>query len=130
MQLSSPGKQRFKARAGKLFATRMMRETETCAAPRDGRVFVKIHGTEGASCALCIPQLEIDMPESDQKLSRRKVVAGVGTAGALAAVAAAVPMSRSEAPSVAAARSTAERGEESGYRLTDHVKNYYRTARV
>jgi orotate phosphoribosyltransferase len=71
------------------------------------------------------------MPESDQKLSRRKVVAGVGTAGALAAVAVAVPMSRSgETPSVAAAASTAERGEESGYRLTDHVKNYYRTARV
>lgn len=69
------------------------------------------------------------MPDSDQKLSRRKVFAGAGAAGALAAAAVAVPMVRREAPQVADAGSPDAR-QESGYRLSEHIKNYYRTARV
>lgn len=69
------------------------------------------------------------MSESDQKLSRRKALAGVGTAGALAAVAAAVPLVRRE-EQPAAETAASERRAETGYRLTEHVKNYYRTARV
>lgn len=64
----------------------------------------------------------------DNKMSRRKVFAGVGTAGALAAVASAVPMLRSE-PQLAAAKPPAAK-EGDGYQVTEHVKQYYQTARA
>lgn len=64
----------------------------------------------------------------DNKLSRRTVFAGVGTAGALAAVAAAVPLVKCEATSVAVADAS-ERRQGEGYQVTDHVKQYYQTAR-
>jgi hypothetical protein len=59
-------------------------------------------------------------------LSRRTLFAGAGTAGAVAAAAALLPGTQAD-PSVAAAGS-ADPGE--GYRLTEHVKRYYQTARV
>lgn len=64
----------------------------------------------------------------DNKLSRRTVFAGVGTAGALAAVAAAVPLVKREATTVAAVDAS-ERRQGDGYQVTDHVKQYYQTAR-
>lgn len=61
-------------------------------------------------------------------LSRRRVFAGAGTAGALAAAAAALPLSPvpdSKPAPVADAQDSA-----AGYRLTEHVRRYYRTAKV
>lgn len=65
---------------------------------------------------------------ANTKLSRRKVFAGVGTAGALAAVAAAVPLVKPVPEVVAADAQTRKQGD--GYQLTDHVKQYYQTARA
>jgi hypothetical protein len=59
--------------------------------------------------------------------SRRTLFAGAGAVGALAAAAAALPGTRVEATASASA-GTAEAGN--GYRLTEHVKRYYQTARV
>ncbi len=68
------------------------------------------------------------MSKAQPKLSRRVVFAGVGTAGALAAVAAMLPKAQPEAAKVAAApRSGADKG---GYQETAHVLQYYQTARV
>jgi len=61
-------------------------------------------------------------------ISRRTVFAGVGAASALAAVAAVLPSTpKAVAPVVAA---LPELNEAGGYQLTDHVKQYYATARV
>lgn len=77
-----------------------------------------------------IPKLETAMTErADNKLSRRKVFAGVGTAGALAAVAAAVPLIKPDSQAVAVADQQSRR-QGDGYQVTDHVKQYYQTARV
>ena len=64
----------------------------------------------------------------DTKISRRKVFAGVGTVGALAAVAAAVPLLKAE-PEIVAAKSATARGGD-GYQATEHVQQYYQTARA
>jgi hypothetical protein len=65
---------------------------------------------------------------STPSLSRRKVFAGVGTAGALAAVAAVVPSAKPpEATQPSTAEADSQRG---GYQLTEHVKRYYQTAKV
>jgi cysteine synthase len=66
------------------------------------------------------------------ELSRRRVFAGVGTAGALAAVAAVLPIARPAAPAVAAAVPSPTPGddEQGRYKLTQHVQRYYRTAQV
>ena len=60
-------------------------------------------------------------------LSRRHLFAGAGTAGALAAAAAVLPLQREAAPLVAA-KSAPEAG--GGYQLTAHVQRYYQTAKV
>ena len=68
------------------------------------------------------------MSKAQPKLSRRVVFAGVGTAGALAAVAAMLPKAQPDpAKGAAAARSDADKG---GYQETAHVLQYYQTARV
>lgn len=61
-------------------------------------------------------------------LSRRRVFAGVGTAGALAAVAAVLP----SAPTVPQAALDAKPAPEGGggYRVSEHVLRYYQTAKV
>ena len=69
------------------------------------------------------------MSDRQQKLSRRHVVAGVGTAGALAAAAAVLPVGRQVAEGVAGVSPTASPGAQ-GYRETAHVLHYYQTARV
>ena len=68
------------------------------------------------------------MNDRQQKLSRRKMVAGVGTVGALTAAAALLPTSK-PAPSEAA-KTLPTSAEASGYRETDHVLHYYRTTLV
>lgn len=60
-------------------------------------------------------------------LSRRRLFAGAGTVGALAAAATVLPL-KPEAPPVAAAPPKID--PEAGYQLTEHVQHYYRTARV
>ena len=61
-------------------------------------------------------------------LTRRRVYAGAGTAGALAAAAAVLPLTKAAAPAVAALPS--DKAETGGYQLTEHVLRYYQTARV
>jgi hypothetical protein len=61
-------------------------------------------------------------------MSRRTIFAGAGAAGALAAAAVVLPVApKVAAPATAALPEPTDRG---GYQLTDHVKQYYATARV
>ena len=67
-------------------------------------------------------------PKSD-RLSRRRLFAGAGTAGALAAVAVALPALKPAQDAVATSPQAApDKG--GGYRVTQHVLDYYRTTRV
>jgi hypothetical protein len=59
-------------------------------------------------------------------LGRRAVFAGAGAAGALAAAASLLPDARDAAP---VASADAKPDTAGGYRLTDHVKQYYASAR-
>lgn len=69
------------------------------------------------------------MPSSPSKLSRRTLFAGAGTAGALAAAVSVLPGVKSvpEAALPAAAPKPVRGG---GYALSEHVKQYYKTAHV
>ena len=64
------------------------------------------------------------------RLSRRRLFAGAGTAGALAAVAVALPaLKPAEDAAVATSPKPApDRG--GGYRVTQHVLDYYQTTRI
>lgn len=62
-------------------------------------------------------------------VSRRRLFAGAGTAGALAAAASLLP-AQPEAVAEAAAGPRAAPEKGGGYQLSDHVKQYYRTAKV
>jgi len=67
------------------------------------------------------------MNDSQSKLSRRRVFAGAGTVGALAAAAAVLPVTRQdEARGDAAPKAEGS----SGYRLTEHILRYYQTTKV
>ena len=69
------------------------------------------------------------MSPTKSPLSRRRLFAGAGTAGALAAVATVLPLQREAAPlAEAASKPAPESG--GGYQLTAHVKQYYQTAKV
>jgi hypothetical protein len=87
-----------------------------------------MHGIAHA-IPVAVAELETAMTKLDSKLSRRKVFAGAGAVGALAAVATAVPLVKSEQPQSKPAASAPDR-HAGGYQLTEHVKQYYRTARV
>jgi len=58
--------------------------------------------------------------------TRRKFLAALGIGGA--AVAAAVIAPQSGQPEQASGKTAATQGK--GYQLTEHVRNYYRTAKV
>jgi|SoiMethySBSTD1v2_1073268.scaffolds.fasta_scaffold1148662_1 hypothetical protein len=62
-------------------------------------------------------------------LSRRRVFAGAGTLGALAAAATVLPGVTKPDPAAAPGEPTAE-PPQTGYRLTEHIERYYRTTRV
>ncbi len=67
------------------------------------------------------------MSESQRPLiDRRRVFAGVGTAGAVAAVATVLPAIKPSEPEVVAKTIDAS----GGYQLTEHVKRYYETTRI
>lgn len=69
------------------------------------------------------------MDQAQPKLSRRHLFAGAGTAGALAAVAAALPLARPE-PEVQALAVKPPPEQGGGYQVTQHVLRYYQTTRV
>jgi hypothetical protein len=60
------------------------------------------------------------------RLSRRHFLLGVGAGGA-AAAAAIVSQTKSTGPDESKTRQSQS---QSGYRVTEHVQNYYRTARI
>ena len=64
---------------------------------------------------------------STRILNRRTVFAGAGAAGALAAAAAVLPGAPAASPATVARAKPG--GQDGGYRLTDHVKQYYAKAR-
>jgi hypothetical protein len=69
------------------------------------------------------------MSQAKQKLARRTLFAGVGTAGALAAVATVLPRVAPVGDPVAEPQAAPpEKG--GGYRLTEHVQRYYKTTRL
>lgn len=67
-------------------------------------------------------------PQDKPAVSRRTALAGAGVAGAAAAAAALMPRT----PATPAAPAAVAQAEDSaaGYRESDHVLHYYRTARV
>jgi hypothetical protein len=68
-----------------------------------------------------------DSKSSD--LSRRRLFAGAGTAGALAAAAVALPTLKStDRTTAVAAKPAPDKG--GGYQVTQHVLDYYQTTRV
>jgi hypothetical protein len=69
------------------------------------------------------------MNQAPRSLSRRTLFAGAGTAGALAAVASltGTPTALPQTPTVELPPPPEKGG---GYSLSEHVKHYYRTARV
>ena len=69
----------------------------------------------------------MSQPKSPE-ISRRIMFAGVGTAGALAAAAVAIPLARTSTNGAAPAAKVDEKGD--GYQVTAHVLQYYQTARV
>ena len=70
------------------------------------------------------------MAETNQRLDRRTMLAGAGAVGALAAAAVALPGASAPADSVTSAEAKVPPDTSAGYRLTEHVKHYYRTARI
>ena len=68
-------------------------------------------------------------PKSD-RLSRRRLFAGAGTAGALAAVAVALPALKPTDDAAVKASAKPAPGRGGGYQVTQHVLDYYRTTRV
>ena len=74
------------------------------------------------------PDQSSDLPESAPQPKRRGLLLGAGAAIAGGAVA--VVASRSGALPDAAAGQQARADDAGGYRLTDHVRRYYETART
>jgi hypothetical protein len=69
------------------------------------------------------------MGSSSTKLSRRSIFAGAGAAAGVAAVATLVPSTPKDSPGAdTAQRPAPSRG--GGYRLSEHVKQYYKTTRI
>jgi cysteine synthase len=70
----------------------------------------------------------MNTPDPSSALSRRRLFAGAGTVGALAAVAAVLPAAPQVQP--VAATPQPEPEAKDGYQETAHVLRYYQTARV
>lgn len=66
---------------------------------------------------------------TESPVSRRRLFAGAGTAGALAAVASVLPAQREAAVATATTPKPAPEAG-GGYQLTAHVQRYYQTAKV
>ena len=70
------------------------------------------------------------MGERKNTLDRRTMLAGAGAAGALAVAAVALPGAPTPAASANSGKAQVPPDTSAGYRLTEHVKHYYRTARI
>jgi hypothetical protein len=70
------------------------------------------------------------MRERKPTIDRRTALAGAGTAGALATAAALLPTGQTSAPTESVARTEPAGEGASGYRLTEHIKRYYASARI
>ncbi len=70
------------------------------------------------------------LPPPSAEVSRRRLFAGAGAAGALVAVAATLPKTEVSAVATPSPQPDAASTADQGYRVTEHVKRYYRTARV
>jgi hypothetical protein len=68
------------------------------------------------------------MNQPKSKLSRRQLLAGAGTVGAVAAAANLLPGAVQESAPAPQDKQAPARG--GGYQLTAHVKKYYKTALV
>jgi hypothetical protein len=68
------------------------------------------------------------MSDGKQTNVRRTVLVGAGGVGALAAAASLLPQAVQTPP--VASSATPEGTTSAGYRLTEHVKRYYQTARI
>ena len=68
------------------------------------------------------------MSQPKGKLSRRTLFAGAGTAGAVAAAATLLPATLPKPASVPEIETPPPNG--GGYRLTDHVRRYYKTTLI
>ena len=68
------------------------------------------------------------MSQPKSKLSRRTLLAGAGTVGAVAATATLLPDAARETAATTETKEPPARG--GGYHLTEHVKRYYRTTLV
>jgi hypothetical protein len=69
-------------------------------------------------------------PPQSPLLSRRRVFAGAGTAGALAAAAVALPLSQRAPPEAVTAGVAPKDDAQGRYQLTAHVQRYYQTTKV
>jgi len=68
---------------------------------------------------------------SDQShVKRRQLLAGAGTAGALAAAAALLPVAARQPQASQPTDAKPAADPQDGYQLTQHVARYYETARV
>ena len=67
------------------------------------------------------------MKDDTSRVSRRRLFAGAGTAGALAAAASVLPKIEPTPATTEAIKAPANGG---GYRLTEHVKRYFKTTIV
>ena len=70
------------------------------------------------------------MRDPKKSLDRRAVMAGVGAVGALAAAAVVVPAVQQSTADAQSAGDKPAPDTSAGYRLTEHVKRYYATARI
>jgi hypothetical protein len=70
------------------------------------------------------------MSETKSKLSRRTLFAGVGTAGAVAATVALLPRVAQQSENDAGPESKQAPEKGGGYRLTEHVKRYYKSTLI
>ncbi len=70
------------------------------------------------------------MPQPQDPISRRRVFKAAGAAGALAAVAAAVPLAQRDVQQAGATDDKKAPAGSAGYRLTEHVLRYYETTRT
>jgi len=75
-------------------------------------------------------ETRMDKKSSSPLLSRRRVFAGAGTAGALAAAAVALPLAQLEPAALVTADAAPADDADGRYRLTAHVQRYYQTAKV
>ncbi|MEO7853122.1 MAG: formate dehydrogenase [Rubrivivax sp.] len=75
--------------------------------------------------------MDIRPPQPETTLlSRRRVFAGAGTAGALAAAAVVLPSARQAAETVEPVAALPTDDAHGRYQLTQHVQRYYQTAKV